>query len=73
MMSRSVKALLLVSSYHHRNTEKVAGALASVPGAEVQKPRDTDPEALRAYDLVGFGSGIDSDRHYTALLDFALS
>jgi flavodoxin len=71
MMSRSVKALLVVSSYHHRNTEKVAGALANVLGAEVQGPRDTDPEALREYELVGFGSGIDSDRHYKALLDLA--
>jgi flavodoxin len=42
-----------------------------VLGAEVKNPRDTDPEELREYDLVGFGSGIDSDRHYKALLDLA--
>ena len=71
MTCRSVKALMVVSSYHHKNTEKVAGVLANVLGAEVQGPQDTDPEALREYDLVGFGSGIDSDRHYKALLDLA--
>ena len=71
MTPRSMKSLVVVSSYHHNNTEKVAGVLANVLGAEVQRPQDADPEALREYDLVGFGSGIDSDRHYKALLDFA--
>ena len=71
MTDRSLKALVVVSSLHHKNTEKVAGALARVLGAKVQRPQDADPEELREYDLVGFGSGIDSDRHYKALLDFA--
>ena len=71
MTDRSMKALVVVSSFHHKNTEKVAGALAKVLGAEVQRPQDTDPEKLREYDLVGFGSGIDSDKHYGALLDLA--
>jgi hypothetical protein len=30
-----------------------------------------DPEEFREYDLVGFGSGIDSDKHDAALLDLA--
>jgi flavodoxin len=71
MTDRSMKSLVVVSSFHHKNTEKVAGVLAKVLGAEVQRPQDADPEELREYDLVGFGSGIDSDKHYKALLDLA--
>jgi flavodoxin len=66
-----MRSIIVVSSYHHGNTEKVARALAGVLGAEVTRPQDTDPRRLGGYDLVGFGSGIDSDRHYTALLDLA--
>ncbi len=71
MTGRSVKSLVVVSSCHHKNTEKVASVLANVLGAEVQRAQDADPEAIREYDLVGFGSGIDSDKHYEALLDLA--
>ena len=34
-------------------------------------PQQTDPEELNRYDLVGFGEGIDSGKHYRELLDFA--
>ena len=71
MTDRSVKSLVIVCSRHHGNTQKVARALAKVLEAEVQGPQDVEPEALPRYDLVGFGSGIDSDRHYGALLDLA--
>jgi flavodoxin len=66
-----VKSLIIVSSHHHKNTEKVARTLADVLGAAVVKPQDADRESFREYDLVGFGSGIDSDKHYKALLDYA--
>jgi flavodoxin len=55
-----VKSLVIVFSYHHNNTEKVAHAIAGVLGAEVKRPQDIFPEKLREYDLVGFGSGIYS-------------
>jgi flavodoxin len=45
--------------------------LAKVLGAEVKKPQNADPLKLHEYDLAGFGSGIDSDRHYKALLGLA--
>jgi len=66
-----MNVLLVVSSYHHRNTGKVADAFARVLGARVQTPRKTDKEELRDFDLTGFGSGIDSDKHYKELLDIA--
>jgi flavodoxin len=62
---------LVVSSHHHGNTEKVAGVFARVFDAPMKTPRQTDREAPRDFDLVGFGSGIDSDRHYAELLDLA--
>lgn len=66
-----VKALLIVYSYHHMNTEKVASVFANVLGAQVNVPQRTNPEELGDYDFIGFGSGIDSGRHYKELLDFA--
>jgi flavodoxin len=65
-----VKALLVVYSYHHRNTEKIANVFAGVLGARVKSPLQTKPEELGNYDLVGFGAGIDSGKHYKELLDF---
>jgi flavodoxin len=66
-----VKALLVVFSYHHRNTEKIAKVMAPVLDAPIKTPRETDPEELQDYDLVGFGSGIYSAKHHRALLDLA--
>ncbi|WP_424358966.1 flavodoxin family protein [Methanocella sp. MCL-LM] len=65
-----IKALLIVYSYHHMNTEKVANVFASVLGAQVKMPQRTDLEELQDYDLIGFGSGIDSGKHYKELIGF---
>jgi flavodoxin len=67
----SVKSLVIVYSSHHGNTAKIARAMADALGAEVKTQSDVRPEELREYDLVGFGSGIDSGRHYKPLLDLA--
>ena len=45
--------------------------MARVLEAEIKTPQQTNPEELQHYDLVGFGSGIDSEKHYKVLLDFA--
>ena len=66
-----MKSLLVVYSYHHNNTGKVADVIARVLGSQVKTPQQTDPDELHEYDLLGFGSGIDSDKHYRVLLDFA--
>jgi flavodoxin len=67
----SMKSLLVLYSYHHKNTEAVARVLAQVLGAKIVTPREVDPAELAAYDLVGFGSGIDSGKHYGPILDLA--
>ncbi len=55
-----VKSLVVVFSYHHGNTEKIAHTIADVLGAEVKTPQQIYPEELREYGLIGFGSGIYS-------------
>jgi flavodoxin len=66
-----VKSLIVAFSYHHKNTQKVAEVMAKVLDAQVKSPQQTNPEELNQYDLVGFGAGIDSGKHYRELLDFA--
>jgi flavodoxin len=66
-----VKSLIVVFSYHHKNTHKVAEVMAKALDAKVKSPQQTVLEELSQYDLVGFGAGIDSGKHYRELLDFA--
>lgn len=66
-----MKSLIIVYSYHHNNTTKVAKAMAHVLDAEIKTPDQAKTENLAEYDLVGFGAGIDSGMHYKELLDFA--
>jgi flavodoxin len=66
-----LKSLIILFSYHHNNTQKVAEVFAKVLDAQVQTPQQTNTAELQEYDLVGFGAGIDSGKHYKQLLDFA--
>ena len=65
------KTLVIVFSYHHRNTEKIATVVATVLGAEVKTPLQVKPEEIAEYDLVGFGSGIYSATFDGSILDLA--
>ncbi len=67
----TIKSLIVLYSYHHNNTQKIADVFARILEAQIKTPQTTKPEALQDYDLVGFGSGIDGDKHYAALLEFA--
>jgi len=66
-----MKSLLVLFSYHHKNTEKIANVFAKVLDAQIKTPQQTSPEELEQYDLVGFGSGIYSAKHHKSLLDLA--
>ena len=69
--SPQVKSLVIVFSYHHNNTEKIANACAKALGAEVKTPQQVRPEEIAEYDLVGFGSGIYSATFDPSVLDLA--
>jgi flavodoxin len=66
-----MKSLLVLYSYHHKNTEKIAKVFAKVLDAQIKTPQHVDPEEIQEYSLIGFGSGIDSDKHYKVLLNLA--
>jgi len=66
-----MRPLLVLCSYHHNNTEKVANVIAKVLDAQIKTPQETDPEELQEYSLIGFGSGIYGEKHHQALLDLA--
>jgi flavodoxin len=71
METTSSKSLVIVYSYHHKNTEKVANAIANVIKADVKYPRDTNSEEIIKYNLVGFGAGIAEEKHYEPIFKLA--
>jgi len=66
-----MKSLIILFSYHHNNTKKIAEAISKVLVAQIKSPQETGPEELNQYDLVGLGSGIYSYQHNKSLLDLA--
>ena len=71
MGTLSMKSLLILYSYHHNNTEKIAKVFAKVLDSQIKKPLEINPEELQEYDIIGFGSGIYGDKHHRSLLDLA--
>ena len=65
------KALLVLYSYHHKNTEKIAKVMAKVLDAQIKAPQEIDLRKLKEYDLIGFGSGIYGAKHHQSILDLA--
>ena len=66
-----MKSLLVLFSYHHNNTEKIANVFAKVLDAQIKIPQQINSEELQEYDLIGFGSGIYGGKHHELLLDLA--
>ena len=66
-----MKSLLVLYSYHHNNTEKIAKVFAKVLDAQIKTPQQINPEELQEYSLIGFGSGIYGAKHHKSLLDLA--
>ena len=66
-----MKSLLVLFSYHHKNTEKIAKVFARVLDAQIKTPQQTNPEELQEFSLIGFGSGIYGEKHHKSLLELA--
>lgn len=65
------KSILVLYSYHHMNTEKIAKEFAKILDAQIKTPKQVKPHELQEYDLIGFGSGIYGEKHHKLLLDLA--
>lgn len=70
-INADLNTLIILFSYHHNNTEKIAKVFAKVLDAQIKTPQQTNPQELQKYNIIGFGAGIDSGKHYKPLLDFA--
>jgi len=67
----SNRTLLVLTSYHHRNTETVAEVIADVLDAQIAAPQDVNSADLQDYAVLGFGSGIYGAKHHEAVLELA--
>lgn len=67
----SMKYLLILYSYHHQNTLKIAKVFAKVLDAQIRAPQEIESDELQEFDVVGFGSGIYSAKHHEYLLELA--
>ena len=66
-----MNTVIIVHSYHHGSTRKIADVMAKTLGAEVKTTTEITPEEAAGFELIGLGAGIDSGHHYKPLLDFA--
>jgi flavodoxin len=66
-----MKSLVVYASIHHQNTEKVATVIAAELEANLLSVFQAHPDALAAYDLVGFGSGIYGMKFHKTIMKFA--
>ena len=66
-----MNTLIIIHSYHHTNTQKIGVVIADVLDAKIQGIAETDLKDIHNYDLIGFGAGIDSGKHYKPMLEFA--
>jgi len=66
------RTLIVLHSYHHHNTAKVADVIAGILSAQIVAAQGgVASNKLDKYELIGFGSGIDSGKHYEELLEVA--
>lgn len=71
MPQNKMNTLVIVSSYHQKNTEKVAMRIARVLHGNIVSACKVNTEELSGFDLIGFGSGIYDSKHHEKLLELA--
>ena len=65
-----MKILIVYTSIHHQNTEKVAKVMVEELKADLVSIGKVQSDTLAPYDLIGFGSGIYFMKHHKTLLQF---
>ena len=68
-----MRSLLVLFSYHHKNTEKIAKVFTKILDAPIKTSQQINLEELQEYNLIGFGSGIYSAKHHKLLTMRALA
>jgi flavodoxin len=66
-----MKTLIILSSYHHKNTEKIAKVISEVLDADIINTEEVNPEEILEYDLIGFGSGVYDGHNHMYQLNLA--
>lgn len=64
-----MKNLIVYESIHHKNTEKIAIAMAKQLEADLIKASDIHISSIENYDLIGFGSGIYNGNFHNNILN----
>ena len=72
-MTNTPQCILVVTSVHHGNTEKVAEAMSSATGIPVYSPGEEARLLIEQGAVPGFGSGIFFGHYHQDLLGFAES
>ncbi len=65
-----MKTAIIYKSIHHGNTKKVAEVMAASLEADLMDLKDANPDMIKEYDLIGFGSGIYYYRPHKKLRKF---
>jgi len=65
------KSLIIVHSYHTGSTGKVADAIANILDSDIKQPQEVNLHEIQNFELVGFGSGIFSDKHSDSIINLA--
>ena len=66
-----MKCQVVVFSYHHKNTEKIANAMAEILDTSVQTPSQVSASDLAEAELIGLGSGVYDAKHHPSILQLA--
>jgi flavodoxin len=65
-----LKTIIIYSSTHHGNTEKVAHAIGDVLKADLHSLEKEKPSSisLEGYDLIGLGTGVKATKPYRKMM-----
>ncbi len=66
-----MKIIIIYSSKHHGNTEKLVKGVAEGKGIDIFNADESKDIELSQYDLIGFASGIDFGKFYPDVIGVA--